>query len=85
MLKSVFRKSCCLRENVGKYGTARQATDYDIKRRVGFAWWISKATNTQSECVIPIAFPLQQWLNERASVLRYTYNACLVYVSCSNQ
>ena len=25
-----------------------------------------------------IAFPLQQWLHERASVLRYTYIACLV-------
>jgi hypothetical protein len=26
-----------------------------------------------------IAFPLQQLLHERASVLRYTYIACLVY------
>jgi hypothetical protein len=85
MLNSVFRKSCCLRENVAKYGIARQATDYNIKRRVGFTWWIPKATNTHSECVITIAFPLQQWLNERASVLRYTYNACLVSVSCSIQ
>jgi hypothetical protein len=25
-----------------------------------------------------ISFPLQQWLKERASVLRYTYFACLV-------
>jgi hypothetical protein len=24
------------------------------------------------------AFPLQQWLHERASALRYTYVACLV-------
>ena len=24
-----------------------------------------------------IAFPLQQWLHERASLLRYTYSACL--------
>ena len=36
------------------------------------ACWIPKATNTLSEYVIPIAFPLQQWLHERASVLRYT-------------
>jgi len=34
---------------------------------------IPKATNTHSEYVIIIAFPLQQWLRERASVLRYTY------------
>ena len=30
--------------------------------------------------VILIAFPLQQWFRERASVLRYTYVACLVLV-----
>lgn len=31
-----------------------------------------------SECIIRIAFQLRQYLHERASVLRYTYNACLV-------
>jgi hypothetical protein len=25
-----------------------------------------------------IAFPLQQWLHERASILRYTYIACVI-------
>ena len=34
-----------------------------------------------SEYVILIAFPLQQWLNERASVLRYTYIACHINLS----
>jgi hypothetical protein len=29
--------------------------------------------------VILIAFPQQQWLRERASMLCYTYIACLVY------
>ena len=28
--------------------------------------------------VILIAFPQQQWFHERASILRYTYIACLV-------
>jgi len=28
--------------------------------------WIIKATNTHSEYVILTAFPLQQWLHERA-------------------
>jgi len=37
-----------------------------------------KATNTLSEYVILIAFPLQQWLHERDSMLRHTYTACLV-------
>jgi len=31
--------------------------------------WIHKVTDTHSECVILIAFALQQWLHERASVL----------------
>jgi hypothetical protein len=32
-----------------------------------------RTTNTHSECAILIAFPLQQWLHERALMLRYTY------------
>ena len=28
--------------------------------------------------LILVAFPLQQWLNERAPTLRYTYIVCLV-------
>jgi hypothetical protein len=47
-------------------------------RRMRIACWIPKATNTRSECVIVLAFPLQQWWHESASVLRYTYIACLV-------
>jgi hypothetical protein len=43
-----------------------------------FAWWIINATDTHSEYVILNAFPRQQWLRERASVLRYTYIACLL-------
>jgi hypothetical protein len=63
---------------VEKYGTARQATDDNIIRRMRFACWVTKATNTHSEYVILIAFPRQQWLQKRASLLRYTYIACLV-------
>jgi len=39
---------------------------------------ILKATNTHSEYVIFIVFPLQQWLHERASLLRYTCTGCIV-------
>jgi hypothetical protein len=45
--------------------------------RMRFACWIPKATDTHSEYVIIIAFPLQKWLHECASMLRYTYTACL--------
>ena len=45
------------------------------------ACWIPKATNTHSEYVILISFPLRQWLHERASVSRTLYViACLVIV-----
>jgi hypothetical protein len=44
------------------------------------ACWIPKATDTHSEYVILIAFPLQKWLRERASLLHYTYIACLAYI-----
>jgi hypothetical protein len=50
-------------------------------RRLRIACWITKATNTHSDCVILIAFPLQQWLHERASMLTYTYIACLIFIS----
>jgi hypothetical protein len=45
--------------------------------RMRIACWLPEATNTRSEYVILVAFPLQQWLQERASMLRYTYIACL--------
>ena len=47
-------------------------------RRMSIACWITKATNTQSECVTLIVFPLQQWLHERASMLSYTYSTLSV-------
>jgi hypothetical protein len=44
--------------------------------RMRIACWLTKDTNTHSEYVIIIAFPLQEWLHERVSMLRYTYIAC---------
>jgi hypothetical protein len=45
---------------------------------------IPRGTNTHSGCVIVIAFPLQQWLHEHASMLRYMYIASLVSLGLSN-
>jgi len=45
--------------------------------RVGIGCWIPTSTNANSEYVIVIAFPLQQWLHKRDSMLRYTYIAFL--------
>ena len=46
--------------------------------RMRIARWTPKSTNTHSEYAILTAFALQQWLHKLASVLRYTYIACLV-------
>ena len=61
-----------------KYGTVRQATDDNMIRLMRFECWITKATDTQSEYVVRIAFPPQQWLHGSASMLRYTYIASIV-------
>ena len=53
-----------------RYGRDRQATDDNIIRRMRVACWITEAIDTHSEYVILIAFPRQQWLSERASILR---------------
>jgi hypothetical protein len=42
--------------------------------RMRIACRIPKATNTHTQSVLPI-LPVQQWLHERASVLRYAYIA----------
>jgi hypothetical protein len=39
---------------------------------------MTKATDTHSEYVVVNAFPQQQWLQQRAPVLRYTHIAWLV-------
>ena len=43
--------------------------------RMRIACWITKATNTHSQHVILIPFPLQQWLHDRVTTLRYKYIA----------
>jgi len=51
--------------------------------RMRLACWITKATNTHSEYVLLIAFPLQQRLHESSLMLRYTYNAFVVPINVS--
>jgi hypothetical protein len=49
------------------------------KRRMRIACWINKATKTHTEYVIFIAFPLQQWLHESASMLRYSTSPVCIH------
>jgi hypothetical protein len=59
-------------------------------RRMRTACWIPKDTNTTTECVILIALQPQKYFLESASVLRYTYIACLaefsnqVHIKCGS-
>jgi len=46
--------------------------------RMRIVCWIHKATNKHTRSIILNAFPLQQWLNKRTSLLRYKYNVCIV-------
>ena len=62
-----------------KYGTTRHATHDTITRRIPFSCWITKHTGTNAEYVILTAFPLQQWLLERASMLHLYGTVCHVY------
>ena len=48
-------------------------------RRMRTACRIPKATDTHSEYVILVAFPLQQWLYERTSMLRHSYSGWIVF------
>ena len=43
------------------------------KWRMSIAYSIPKATDTHSQYVIRIVFPLQQWLHERVSMSHYVY------------
>jgi hypothetical protein len=76
MFNNVFPKIVPFMTYVEKYGRTGQATDDNIIRRIRFSFWVTKATDTHSENVIFIAFARQQWLCERASMLRL-YLHCL--------
>jgi len=77
-LHSIIYSENCVLE---KFGRAKQATNENLTRRMRLICWVTKATDTHSEYVILIAFPQQQWLCERSSILRHTYIAFLVLFS----
>ena len=65
-------------KNIGETGRPQM-----IIWRMYFAFCITKATDTHPDYVILIAFPLQQWLHERAPLLCYTYiTFCLFHCYC---
>ena len=61
------------------YGRARQVTHDNIMRRMRYACWINKATDTHSK-VIFAALPRQNWLLERTSVFVFTNIASVICI-----
>jgi len=61
--------------------TVQRARPQMAIRRRRTACWITKDIDTHSEYVILIAFPLQQCLQERASVLRLHVHCLSCYIS----
>jgi len=70
---NICRQSCCLRDNVEKYGEARQAAHNNK------AHALCKLGN--SEYVILIASSRQTWLHECSLILRYKCVTCLVGIT----
>jgi hypothetical protein len=79
-----FRISCRLLDNVEKYGRATEATGDNTIRRMRLAYWITKATDTQSAYVVFIAFRRQQRLRERASMSRLHVSFLSFYCLSTN-
>ena len=80
MFRNFFSESSALYEVEWK-NTVEPGRLYVTIWRMRFACWVTKARNTHSEYVILTTFPLQQRLQEHASVLHYTYTPCLVVLN----
>jgi len=62
----------------GKIVYSRTGHRWQYGARALNARYLRQNTHTHTEYVILIVLPLQQWLHERASMLRHTYTACIV-------
>jgi hypothetical protein len=75
-----FSENRAVQNNEEKSGTAGQAAEYNIIRRMRAACWIIKAGDTRTEYVMLIPVPLERKLRERASVLRvYVHSIEIAY------
>jgi hypothetical protein len=63
---------------VEKFGRDRQVRDDNKTRRMRISCWITKAINILSEYIILVAFPLQKWLRERASIFTLYVHSLLL-------
>jgi hypothetical protein len=56
---------------VEEYDTDRYFIEVSKISHIRFACWITKAKNTHSLYVTLLAIPVQKWLHEHTSILRY--------------
>jgi len=77
MINNFFSKNCAIYEMMWKNMVEPERPQMTIWR-MRFVCRPTKVKETHSEYVISIAFQLQQWLCECASMLCYIYIACLV-------
>ena len=82
MSSNVFFRKSCGYEIIWKNCVEPERPQVTIWR-VRIACWIPKAKNAYSEYVILIVIPLQQWLHERSSLLRYTYIGSFLITPCA--
>jgi hypothetical protein len=73
-ISAFFQKSCRLWENVEKYCRSRQATDDNMAH--AYCMLDNKGYKHTFRIRNTFCFLLQQWLHERASMLRYTFRVC---------
>ena len=76
MFNNFFSENRAIYEIMGKNIAERGRSQMKIWQ-MRIACWIPDATNTHSGYII-LFFSLQQWLQGRSPVLRYTY----VYIDC---
>ena len=77
MFKDVSYENRAVEEKLWKITVVPGRQKTTLRMRI--ACWMTKATSTHPLCVKLIAFSLQKWLHERASMLRYTYIFCFCF------
>jgi len=81
MVNNFFPKILPFMKYVGKYDTARKATDDNIIGGMRFECWKNEAKDMHSEYVILISSPRQEKFFKIDSILRCAYTSCLVMTS----
>jgi len=79
-----FSENCDVYEIMWKK-CGGDTVQYDAERTQLICWVNKARMQTQTHCLMLIAFPLQQWLHQRASILHCKYIKCIFsFLTCSD-